>query len=59
MPKFNVLVAELHYSFREVEAKDEEDAKRQIVDGETDGDEVFLEYSHTLDPEHWKVEEVK
>jgi hypothetical protein len=55
MRKFIVQVAEVHYSFREVEAESEEEAM-EIAPGM---EETLLEYSRTMDPEFWKVEEVK
>lgn len=56
MPKFNVLIREVHISVREIEAESAEEALRTIADGEEDGEEVMCEYSHTLDPDTWTVE---
>ena len=54
MPKFIVQVAEVHFSFREVEAETAEEAM-EIAPGM---EESLLEYGRTMDPEFWKVEEV-
>lgn len=54
MPKFNVLIREVHVSTREIEADSPEEAIRLVEEGE--GDEVMCEYSHTLDPDTWTVE---
>jgi len=53
--KFTVLVREVHVSHREVTASSKEEALRMVKDG--DGDETYLEYSHTLDTDTWQVEE--
>lgn len=55
MPKFNVLIREVHVSHREVEAETEAEAMKLAEDAE----EHFLEYSHTLDRETWTVEKIK
>ena len=55
--KFYVGIREVHVSTRMVEADTAEEAMALIVDGVEDGDEVICEYSHTLDPETWTVEE--
>lgn len=54
--KFTVLVREVHVSHREVEADSEAEALEKVAGGE--GDETFLEYSHTLDTNTWQVEGV-
>jgi len=54
MPKYKVLIREVHVSHRIVEAKDEKDAIEEAGGGE----ETYLEYSHTLDPDTWTVEEI-
>lgn len=54
MPKFNVLIREVHVSHREVEAKDESEAMELAGDAE----EHYCEYSHTLDRDTWTVEKV-
>jgi hypothetical protein len=56
MPFFTVLVREVHVSHRQIEAKTAEEALRLYVEGVDDGDEIYLEYSHTLDPETFTVE---
>ena len=56
MPKFTVLVREVHVSHREVEAKDEKEALKKIVEDNEFGEETYCEFSHTLDPEYWTVE---
>lgn len=55
MKKYVVLRREVHVSHVEVEAESPEEAKEKVFEGE--GDEVFLEYSHTLDSCTWTVEE--
>jgi hypothetical protein len=57
MAEYYVLVREVHVSYRKVEASSPEEAKNKVCDGE--GDEVQLEYSHTLDSDKWTIEEVK
>ena len=57
MPKFIVSVREVHVQPYEVEAKDKEAAIKVVRDGGGDVEDAF-EYSHTLDPEFWTVEEV-
>lgn len=52
MPKFRVLIREIHISHREVEAESEAEAMTLAGDAE----EVYLEYGHTLDQEYWTVE---
>lgn len=54
MPMYFVLVREVHVSHREVEADSPEQALDKAQQGE--GDEVFLEYSHTMDRDTWTVE---
>lgn len=56
MKKFIVLVREVHVARVHVEADSPEDAIMAVREGDGDyGDET--EYSHTLDPEAWTVEE--
>jgi len=55
MPKYTVLRREVHISHQEIEADSVEDAINRVVDGE--GDEVYFEYSHTLDSDIWSVED--
>jgi len=54
MPKYHVLVREVHISTMEVKAEDADSAIRKVKDGA--GEELILEYSHTLDSESWSVE---
>ena len=58
--KYNVNIREIHVSIVEVEAKNPADAiekaKAVIEDGV---DDLFTEYSHTLDEDTWTVEEAK
>ena len=57
MAEYYVLVREVHVSYRRVEASSPEEAKKVAQEG--GGEDSHLEYSHTLDPETWTVEEVK
>jgi hypothetical protein len=50
--KYTILIPEVHYSFREVEAENEQEAIEKAWDAE----ETFLEYSHTLDNQFIKIE---
>ena len=55
--KFLVQVREVHVSTLEVEATSKEDALDQVRrDGTDAGEEINLEYSHTLDSDNWTVE---
>lgn len=53
---FLVGVREVHVSHRRVFADSAKEARDLYVNGHDEGDEVFCEYSHTLDPEHFTVE---
>jgi len=55
MKKYLVGIREVHVNTVEVLAESEEEAKMKCRDGEFD--EIELEYSHTLDPDLWTVEE--
>lgn len=55
MPKYIVGIREVWVSHREVESQNPEEAKRLA----NDEYEMFNEYSHTLDPELWTVEEAR
>lgn len=57
MPKYTVLVREVHVSHMVVEADSPEEAIKKIKDG--DGDEATCEYSHTLDSETWSVDDAE
>ncbi|MHA2063244.1 MAG: hypothetical protein ACXABY_02565 [Candidatus Thorarchaeota archaeon] len=63
MPKFRVMVREVHIQGYLVEAKDEEEAIKKVRydsglehDG-IDMDEAHFEFSHRLDPSLWSAEE--
>ena len=68
MPKYEVLVPELHYQTVVVEAESELDAIKNIIDGDGDVVEGALEYSCVLedylssalgeDDISWMVQEV-
>lgn len=58
MPKFIVSVREVHVQPYEVEAQDKEAAIKVVRDGGGEIDDGAFEYSHTLHPEFWTVEEV-
>lgn len=53
MKTYIVQIREVHISHREVEAESAKEALEQAGGGE----ETFLEYSHTLDPRLWTVQE--
>ena len=55
--KYIVLVREVHVSHREIEADSEDEAKSKVYGGQ--GEETYLEYSHTLDRWYWTVEAAK
>jgi len=57
MKKYYVLVSEVHVSTMEIEAETPEEALEKVAEGE--GDEIICEYSYTLEPDSWKVEEVQ
>ena len=60
MKKFIVSVREVHVQGYAIEAKNKDDAISRIAhEGEGDILEDRFEYSHTLDPETWTVEETK
>jgi hypothetical protein len=52
--RYNVMIREVHVSHREVSAESEAEAIEKVADGE--GEETFLEYSHTMGKDHWTVE---
>ena len=58
MPQFIVSVREVHIQGVKLEAKNREEAIRRVRLGEGLYLDNCLEYSHTLDPESWTVEEV-
>jgi len=47
MPKFAVTRKEVHISYSQIEAETAEEAISRVQDG--DGEEVLVEYSHTID----------
>ena len=55
--KFYVGIREIHVSTREVYAETAEEAMAIIVNGVEDGEEIMCEYSDTMDPDTWTVEE--
>lgn len=57
MPKYTVLVREIHVSHMEIEADDPEQALEKVFQGE--GQEIFLEYYDTMDSSYWTVEDEK
>lgn len=54
---FRVNVREVHIQGYLVKAASEKAAKQKVVDGGGDLCDDSFEYSHTLDPEDWTVEE--
>ena len=56
MPIYRVGVQEVHVSTIVIEAASKNEALQLVSDGE--GDELILEYSHTLDENLWSAEEV-
>ena len=55
MTKFIVYMIEVHVQDVLIEADSKEDAIKKVQKGE--GDYAFFEYSHTLEPDTWTVEE--
>ena len=53
--KYIVKIREVHISYLEIEAESHEEAISLVADGE--GEQLLQEYSHTLDPDEWSVEE--
>jgi len=53
-PKFHVKVPRLFISTMEIEAEDEDDARFAVEKG--DGEEVSLEFSHSITEDEWEVE---
>lgn len=54
--KYYVEVREVHVSTREIEAESPEQATELVREG--GGTQVLCEYSWTMDPDTWTVEEV-
>lgn len=57
MPKYYVLVKEVHDSYREVDADSPEGAIAKVAQADLDFTEERLEFSHTLDTDTWTTEE--
>lgn len=55
--KYHVLVREVHTSTQEIEADSVEDAIQLIREGE--GKELTCEYSYTMEPTTWSVDEAR
>ena len=58
MKKFNIRMAEVHYQEVEIEAEDWLDAVDRVMEGDGTYLDNSLEFSHTLDVDKWKIEEV-
>ena len=56
--KYTVHRREIHFSLVEVEADSIQEAVDKVSTGEA-GDEISLNYSETLEPETWLVEDGK
>jgi hypothetical protein len=54
MAVYIIGIREVHVSTVSVEADSEEEALDLAVDGA--GEEIILEYSHTMDREHFSIE---
>lgn len=55
MPKFNVLVREVHIAIHEAEADTPEEALRMVNEGKTS--EIAMEYSHQMSEDTWTVDD--
>lgn len=55
--EFIIGVKELHTQYIKIEADDHIQAVAKVQEGE--GEELTLEYGHTLDEDDWSVNEVK
>jgi hypothetical protein len=55
--KYTVAVREVHIQLVEVEAESASEAKIRVAKGEGDFLDNSLEYSHSLDPDTWTVDE--
>lgn len=58
MPRFRVLVREVHVQPHIVDAESAAAAIKKVADGEGELVDNGGEYSHSLDPETWTVEKV-
>ena len=50
---YSVQIREVHINHMKIEADSVEEAIKQVREG--DGESVYIEYSHTLDPDTWTV----
>ncbi len=57
MPKYYVLVREVHVSHLKVEADSPEEAIAKVAKGDEEFEDDCLEFSHTLDTDTWTTEE--
>jgi len=57
MNKYMVLVREVHVQGYLVQAETPDQAKEIVRNGGGELNEAYFEYSHTLDPDLWTVEE--
>lgn len=55
MARFAVDIKEVHYATVIVEAETVEEARRLAQERLEEGEELQVEYSHTLDPDEWPV----
>ena len=58
MPNFIVSVREVHVQGVAVDAIDAREAVKKVQNGEGETISDLFEYSHTLDPDGWTVEQV-
>jgi len=58
MPKYHVLVPEVHYQTVEIEAEDMEHAVRDVMNGNGDYLDGAVEYSHGLDVDEMSVRDL-
>lgn len=56
MPKYRVIVREVHVQGVLVDADTPEQAKEIVREGGGELDEAHFEYSHTMDRDTWTVE---
>lgn len=55
MSEYIVSIREVHISHRKVKANSEEEA---IAKAEEEGQEIFCEFSHNINPDMWTVEKI-
>jgi hypothetical protein len=58
MPKFRVFVREVWAQAHDVEASTKTDAMEIVADGGGEVVDNLFEYTHTLDPDVWEVEQL-